>query len=162
MTDWAVEVGTKAEYEDAEGVRLEQDIVDAGVSAAVGVRVSSMYWLSESSSRADVELLADRLLTDPVLQECRVNDYMVRSGSASPGWVVEVRLKPGVTDAVGDSVVKGARDLGVTTLADAATGRRVYLTGDLDESSALRIAERLLMNDVIQTCDVRRMATDPV
>lgn len=160
MTDWAVEVGTKREYVDAEGVRLAHDIADLGVVGEVRVRVSSVYWLSESLSRADVDLLAERLLTDPVLQECRVNGYLVRPSSASPDWVVEVRLKPGVTDAVGESVVKGARDLGIKAVERAATGRRVYLSGNLDESVARRIAERLLMNAVIQTCELRSMASD--
>ena len=66
------------------------------------------------------------------------------------GWVVEVALRPGVTDAVAASLLGGARVLGVGGLAWAATGQRYLLHGTLSEAEVHRIARSLLANEVIQ------------
>ena len=157
MSDWAIEVGTKPTYVDVEGARLSEDVADLGVAVGVPARVSSMYWLSASLPKSDVELLATRLLTDSVLQDYALDDLLCPAVGDAWTWVAEVRLKMGVTDAVGESVIKGARDLGVESLDRVATGSRIYLGGGLDEASARRVCERLLVNDVIQIYELRRV-----
>lgn len=157
MSEWAIEVGTKPTFIDVEGARLSEDVADLGVARGVPAHISRMYWLSASLPKSDVELLATRLLTDSVLQDYALDELLCPAFHGEWTWVAEVRLKMGVTDAVGESVIKGARDLGVTGMDHAATGTRVYLGGGLDEASARRICERLLVNDVIQTYELRRV-----
>ena len=58
---------------------------------------------------------------------------------------------------MGDNVIKGARVVGIEGIARAATGQKVYLLGDIERDAAERIANRVLINDVIQTCELRRV-----
>ncbi|MAF13145.1 hypothetical protein CMK11_22050, partial [Candidatus Poribacteria bacterium] len=71
------------------------------------------------------------------------------------GWIAEAHFKPGVTDSVGESVIRGAAVIGIEGVARAATGQKVYLLADIDRDAAERIANRVLINDVIQTCELR-------
>ena len=159
MNAYAVEVTTREDVTDAEGRRLAADIADLGIEAPVRARVSRMYWLRGSIGREEVEALARRLLADAVSETWAVDDDALRPEAGESGWIAEIRLKPGVMDAVGDSVLKGARDLGVTSLESAATGSKVYLFGDLSRDEAERVCERVLVNDVIQTYALRPIAS---
>ncbi len=82
--------------------------------------------------------------------------------SAVTDWRIEVTLLPGVTDSVAESLLEGARMIGLLKgLEQAATGRRYTLTGALDEKTAERIAARLLANEVIQTYTLNQPASPP-
>ena len=62
-----------------------------------------------------------------------------------------MQFKPGVTDAVGDSTVKGITDLGIAGVTAVRTGHKYWFTGTLNAETLETIAQRLLMNEVIQT-----------
>lgn len=156
MTSWCVEVATKDDLVDAEGNGVAHDIADIGIATPVQVRTSRLYWLEGDLDASSVEALATRLLTDPVAQEYALTGDLRGGVDTATVWVAEVRLKPGVTDAVGASVLKGARDIGIRGLADVATGRKYYLIGDLSEPEARSVCERLLVNEVIQSYLLRR------
>ena len=76
--------------------------------------------------------------------------------SDSSVWTIEVWLKPGVTDAVGDSVLKGLHDMGVPDVQTAQTGQKYRIHGDLDQPKLEMIAQQLLANDVIQIFEIWR------
>ena len=68
-----------------------------------------------------------------------------------PGaWSVQATLLPGVTDSVAESLLAGARLIGVTQLEQAATGQRYALHGARSEATVDRIAGSLLANGVIR------------
>jgi len=149
-------VGAKEGLLDAEGQAIAHDIADIGISTPVRVRSSYLYWIEGVLDRAGAESLATRLLADPVAQEYSLSGDLRRIETGTTTWIVEVFLKPGVTDVVADSVLKGARDIGIRGLTRAATGRKYYLTGDLSEAQVRSICERLLLNAVIQSYRLRR------
>lgn len=153
MNVWCIEVGTKTSLVDAEGHRIAHDIRDLGISTPVQVRTSFLYWLEGDLNRSSAESLGKRLLADPIAQEFALNEDLHRP--STDHWIVEVRLKPGVTDAVGASVLKGARDIGIPGLKSVATGRKYYLIGELSESQARSLCERLLVNEVIHSYRLR-------
>lgn len=72
-------------------------------------------------------------------------------------WVVEVAYKPGVTDAVGDSVKKGINDLGIKKISKIATVQKYIIEGDLNFKEIERICRDLLANSVIQTYKFKRI-----
>ena len=49
-------------------------------------------------------------------------------------WEVEVWYKAGVTDAVGDSVMKGIKDLGVGGVTSVKTGQVYIIEGKTDKN----------------------------
>lgn len=150
MSDWVVEVSTKSHLPDVEGEGISHDIADTGFETPVRVRVAHLYWLEGDLDASGVQLLATRLLTDAVSQE-----YRFSGDAAETGWAAEIHLKAGVTDAVGESVLKGARDLGIHGLRRVATGNKVYFLTPLTREDVARLCERLLVNDVVQTYQLR-------
>ena len=70
-------------------------------------------------------------------------------------WIVEVRFKPGVTDAVGESVIKGINDLGISGISAAQTGQEYRICGRLHRRTIEIISRSLLANEVIQTFTIK-------
>ncbi len=154
MPSWSVEVAYKPEFRDVEADRVVREAHGLGIDGSLTARVSQMYWVEGDLTEDDARRLAGGLFADPVSQVYALEGDAVDVAGAE-GWVAEAHFKPGVTDSVGESAVKGARVIGVEGITRAATGRKVYMFGDLDEAAAEQIATRILINDVIQTCDLR-------
>ena len=103
--------------------------------------------------------MCSELLADPVIQDYtyqRFGDCSASSTSETGVWTVEVRFKPGVTDAVGESVVKGIHDLGINGVCAARTGQKYWIFGNLDLNTIETISRSLLANEVIQAFDIEK------
>ena len=153
---WKIEVSYKPETPDAIGQGLLQDIADLGLAGVESVHAVQLYWIEGNINSHAIERISAELLADPVTQ----NYAYSRSDNQSPRqtdgsvWTIEVRLKPGVTDAVGDSVLKGLRDMGVPDVQTAQTGQKYRIHGALDQAKLEVIAQQLLANDVIQIFEI--------
>lgn len=148
MKNWKVEVYYKPEVPDAVGQGILEDIADLGISSVDSVRTATLYWLEGTLDSPTVDRICAELLADPITQAYT----FAAQNETSQDWTLEVQFKPGVTDAVGDSTVKGIKDLGITGVNVVRTGHKYWLTGALNTELLDTIAHRLLMNDVIQTC----------
>jgi phosphoribosylformylglycinamidine (FGAM) synthase PurS component len=153
---WKIEVSYKPKTPDAIGHGLLQDIADLGLSGVESVRTAQVYWFFGELDAAAIELICEELLADPVTQKYVYSqvDASDRLPAVADASIIEVRLKPGVTDAVGDSVLKGVKDLGVSGVRSAQTGQKYWIRGTLNRSQLETIAQRLLANEVIQTFQV--------
>src|SRR2546425_9165892 len=69
--------------------------------------------------------------------------------------VVDVFYHSGVTDTLAESVLAGAKMLGLTGLEHVETGRRYFLDSRLSEADVRAIVEALLYNPVIQQYTLR-------
>lgn len=146
---WYIEISNRPGVVDAVGDGICGDIADLGISGVGGVRFVRLYLLCGALSEADAQNAATRLLADPVTQDYRVGpDGRLRAKSGQ--WGIEVWLRPGVTDATGETTLKGIRDLGLLGIAHAATGRGYVLSGDIAPETVNAICRRLLANDVIE------------
>ena len=142
-----IDILLKKTFRDRHGEHVRQDIADTGMATPPAVRSVPVYRLEGSLSEEDVEKVASRLLADPVTET-----YRVRTEASVPGkgeHVVEVWLKPGVTDTVADSVVKAVDDLGISVPIKVKTGH-AYFFATCDKGAVRRIAERLLANPIVQ------------
>jgi len=156
---WKIEVRCKPTMHDATGLGISEDIMDLGISGVNSVRTAEVYWINGRLEIQEIEHICSKLLADTVTQ-----DYVYASSensvrpfpSQTGAWIIEVRFKPGVTDAVGDSVIKGVHDLGIWGVQAAHTGKKYWLQGDLTLSALESIAQRLLANEVIQTFEIRK------
>ena len=147
MKNWKVEVSYKPEVPDTIGKGILEDIADLGISDVNAVRTATVYWIEGTLDAQAIDRIGAELLADPITQV-----YSFRPEThAGTDWTLEVQFKPGVTDAVGDSAVKGITDLGITGVTGVRTGHKYWLTGNLNAQQLETIARRLLMNDVIQT-----------
>ena len=144
---WKIEVAYKPTATDAMGEGIKKDIEDLRISGVDSVKTVHLYIIDGDLSEPDVQSICENLLTDRITQ---VYSYKGSSDDAG-AWVVEVTYKHGVTDTVGDSAVKGIKDLGVSGVKSARTGQKYVIKGSLSEGDIEVICKRLLANDVIQS-----------
>ncbi|MDE0086419.1 MAG: phosphoribosylformylglycinamidine synthase subunit PurS [Candidatus Poribacteria bacterium] len=147
MNNWKVEVFYKPEVPDTIGQGILEDLADLGISGVDSVKTATVYWIEGSLDSQTIERIGSELLADPITQLfiSNANNEKIKD------WTVEVQFKPGVTDAVSDSTVKGIKDLGIEGVETVRTGQKFWLSGTLSAEIIESIAQRLLMNDVIQT-----------
>jgi phosphoribosylformylglycinamidine synthase II len=142
-----VEVSVKPSLPDPRGEALKADIRDLGIGTVRQIRVSDVYLLEGTLSQKELETICRQLLADPVVQ-----DYSIGEAPPTPqdAHAIEVAYNPGVMDPVEESVSKGIRDLGVTTVTSVKTAKRYYLSGRLSAGDIELISAKLLVNSVIQ------------
>ncbi len=150
---WRIAVVNRPAVVDAVGEGLRGDILDLGIDDVERVRHVRLYAIHGALSDCEVDQITTGLLTDPVTQEhLRTNSEALPVESGE--WGVEVWFRVGVTDAVGETTLKGGRDLGITGIDSVDTGRGYILSGPLARPQLDTICRRLLANDVIEryTC----------
>ena len=148
---YRIEVGYKKNILDALGESVNKDIHDLGLKIVTKVKSVQIYKVDADLNFAQVDELCRRLLIDPITQEYLINQPAEPEVSR-PHIVVEVWLKKGVTDAVGDTVITGARDLNIRgTINSVHTGTKYVLYGPkLTPPQAESIARKLLANAIVQ------------
>ena len=151
---------------DARTSGLLHDIAALGIAGVHAVRIDNLYFLSGELDGAAMEQICQSLLCDPVVetytwQALDGDGSMVVAKPPMGSWVVEVALRPGVTDSVAESLVRAAQVAGISGLRQAATGRRYELVGNLEASQVERIARSLLANTVIQTYTINAPIAPP-
>ncbi|MFC1932945.1 phosphoribosylformylglycinamidine synthase subunit PurL [Chloroflexota bacterium] len=141
-----VEVSMKDGFRDSRGEALEKDIHDLGITTVKQVRVSDIYLLEGNLDKTEVRRICKELLADPVVEEYSYNEVPPPQGS----HIIEVAYNPGVMDPVEESVRKGIRDLGITTVESVRTAKRYLLWGELSDEAFQSICDKLLVNSIIQ------------
>lgn len=113
-----------------------------------------IYFIEGQIEQHDLERLAKELLSDPITQTVRWGRILIpqieKSMPEDGSWVVEVALRPGVTDPVATQIIRAAQVLGLRGMKQASTGLRFVLRGEaLCESDLHLLARRLLANPTI-------------
>ncbi len=147
MNNWKVEVSYKPDVPDAIGLGILQDVLDLGINGVESVRTAAIYWIEGMLDEIAIHRIGNELLADPITQQYSINQVQ----TSEKQWTIEVQYKPGVTDAVGDSTVKGIKDLGISEVSSVRTGKKFCIAGELNTAKIENISKRLLMNDVIQS-----------
>ena len=121
------------------------------------ITVQDLYFIEGQLSQEKCRQLALKLLIDPVTQSASWIEPPASQTDLGPDTVmIEVALRPGVTDPVAEQIVRAARELGFDGVHRAATGLRFLLR--FDSSSEIRssvstsvtgLAKQLLANPVI-------------
>ena len=145
-----IEVRLKAHLPDPAGRGLVKDIQDLGIQSVEDVRVVDIYWLEANLAPEKVELIASQLLADSVTQEYWYGQVEKPDDRSLGYQVVEVAYNAGVTDPVKDSVMKAIKDLGVPNVRAVATAKRYLVKGNISPDELDTIANRLLVNPIIQ------------
>jgi len=119
--------------------------------------VHDLYFIEGQLSQEDLQQLALKLLKDTVTQSASWTELPSALTSIAPDTVIlEVALRPGVTDPVAEQLVRAAQELGLQGVQRAATGQRFALQFDVSvpSSDSIRlsasISAALLVNNIIQ------------
>jgi len=147
---YKIEVVDKPGIFDAVGAGVAKDIFDLGISSVKEVRFIQVYALEGNLAEGQVLSICQELLTDKVAQDYKILPGQGARGLASNQHIVEVAYNPGVMDPVEASVLKGIRDLGITTVESVKTVKKYIIFGKLSSSQLKTISEKLLYNKLIQ------------
>jgi phosphoribosylformylglycinamidine synthase len=143
---YRIEVSVKEGFADPRSEGLQKDILDLGIKTIRRVRVSSIYLLEGKLDDKELLAICRELLTDPI-----VENYFHEESTAPEGArLVEVAYNPGVMDPVEDSVKRGIRDLGITTITAVRTAKKYLLWGDFSDDTLKSICDKLLVNSIVQ------------
>ena len=114
------------------------------------IECQDLYFTESQLSQEGLQQLALKLLSDPVTQTVSWDGLPASSLKPTPDSVIlEVSLRPGVTDPVAEQLVRAAHELGLDSVHRAATGQRFIIEGMTVKETEL-LAKQLLANNVIQ------------
>lgn len=136
---------TQHSGDDPRAARLLNDAHALGFTGLTGFDCHDLYFIEGHISENDQQRLMTELFSDPVAQICHT------SGHDSHEQLIEIALRPGVTDPVAEQIVRGAQLLGITGVQRATSGQRIVLQSaqPLSKSELHALATRLLANPVI-------------
>lgn len=133
-----------------EGDPLGQDVKHEvkrtlGIQAVEDVQTAKVYRLQGVSDDEAVSL-AQKLLTDPVSEQFTVDETV---GFDTP-HIVEVAYKPGVMNPGVASILKAAKDLGISPEAADASREYAFFGADLTPDQVDSAVGRLLVNKTVE------------
>lgn len=138
---------------DPRSVGLLADARALGFTALARIECQDLFFIEGQLSPDECQQLALSLLTDPLTQSAEWERLPAAPSTPEPASVmVEVALRPGVTDPVADEIVRAAHQLGLVGVRRASTGFRYLLFFDPSaspESVSRSVIHRLLANPVI-------------
>ena len=154
-----IEVSTKPGGRDSRGEKLARQIARGGMDGVTRVSVSDLYFVEGDADPSELDRLVNTLLVDDILEQARIGAAVVAPNTSSQ--TIEVTLLPGVTDSAAESLRAGAEIIGIGGLHQIAVGQRYCLAGRLDAAAAKVIAERLIINTVVQTYTINAAIAAP-
>ena len=118
-----------------------------GFAKLTGLEYQELYFVQGELSEPEKKRLINELFSDPVVQSGHWQDQNI----TAKNQVVEIALRPGVTDPVAEQIVRGAHLLGIKGVTRAATGQRFVIKSNqpLPEAELHILVKRLLANPVI-------------
>lgn len=134
-------------YPDPRSAGFLADAQALGFHQLQRLECQDLYFLEGQLSQEELQQLALKLLSDPVVQKAEYGILQVPTPVNA--LTVEVTYRPGVTDPAAQEILRAAQQLGFHALRRAATGLRFALQG-LDPAQAQRLTAQLLANSVIQ------------
>jgi len=112
---------------DPRSVAYLADVHALGFHQLQKIECQDLYFIEGQLSQEDLQKLALKLLADPVTQAATWAEISKQVDTEADATVIEVALRPGVTDPVAHEIVRAAHELGIDGVHRAATGRRFNL-----------------------------------
>jgi phosphoribosylformylglycinamidine (FGAM) synthase PurS component len=152
---YLIEVVGKRGVRDTGATDVETQLKHLGIRARCKVATSKLYRLIGQLSSDERARVGRDLLADPIVEEAHDGGWKPKetlTGRQQPkakSVVVDIWFKQGVTDAVGESVLKGLHDMNLEEIQDVRTGTRYRFIGLKDRRAAEKLALAALMNPLI-------------
>ncbi len=141
--------------QDPRSTGFLHDAHTLGLTSITRITCSDLYFVEGDLSAGGLAELAGQLLYDPVTQGIGWEQFTDRAekpgADSADTHVIEVTLRPGVTDPVAGQIMRAAGVLGIPGVRAVSTGQRFFVEGDhLTEEDLHQLAARLLCNPIIQ------------
>ncbi len=121
-----------------------------GFSDLSCIKISDLYFIEGQLSAGEMSTVGPQSFNGPITQTVSWDEVPAPLTPPEPDSVIlEVSLRPGVTDPVAEQIVRAAHELGLDGIHRAATGSRFLLEG-LKVEQVEKLAKALLANSVIQ------------
>jgi len=121
-----------------------------GIHGLTACRIARLYFLADHPGTESIQRLCAFLLTDPVTETAEWTETDLAVGARDESThIIEVALRPGVTDVTARELARGMVELGLPT-CDVATATRYEVRGDLRKADLHLLARKLLCNDTIE------------
>ncbi|MCK4629092.1 MAG: phosphoribosylformylglycinamidine synthase subunit PurS, partial [Sedimentisphaerales bacterium] len=143
-----IEVFNKPEYPDVHGDEVRADIKQLGIRTVEAVQSMRVFLVEGEFDGEQLDRIGSELLVDPVTERYQPGRSGAPVGLAQ-ATLIEVHLKPGVTDPVAASAMMAIADMGMIALS-IRTARKYIVLGTLNEKQKQLIAQRVLANDCIE------------
>lgn len=148
--NWTIGITYNSEEVDSIGMNRKSDMNDLGIPAEQ-VKTMHVYFIEGEISEEEIETACQELLSDSITQNYKYSNSknsicLVEDKDA---WVVEVKNKQGVTDAVGESTREGLLVLGID-VKHVQTAFAYIIKGTLTEEHLKQTCEKTLANSLIQ------------
>lgn len=148
-----IEVGLKPGIKDALGEKIKRRIQNDLHIAVDMVRIIDVFIIDIRLSAAELAAVAAGPFSDPIIQHYAINHPLATGFD----WLIEVGLRPGVTDNVGRTALEA---LSLMLNRMPAPDEKVYsarqylLQGTIDRIAVEKIARDLLANELIQRYEI--------
>lgn len=130
---------------------LLTQIQNMGIKSKACPKIIDLYFITGKLALEEVQTIAATLISDPITDSCQViHQEIERSECTNSGHIVEVALRPGVTDNIAQQLIGAASRLNIVGIQAISTGQRYELPIDLSPAEIQSIAAYLLANDTIQ------------
>ncbi|MEW6274283.1 MAG: phosphoribosylformylglycinamidine synthase subunit PurL [Bacillota bacterium] len=151
-----VRVINRPEVPDPVGEEILYEIKQAlGIRSIQKIRTAKVYRF-EGIGENEAHLLAQKLLAEDVFQLYTLNAPAIKEARA----VIEVAYKPGVMNPEAASLLKAARDLGLSSLLAADSSREYGFYGDgIGPEEIQTVINRLLVNPTVEQVVAEKPAT---
>jgi len=144
-----IEVALKPDLLDAEASLLKKRAYNYFGIKIIDARVINLLTIESDFSQKELEVIKDRIFTNPVTQISSLAPLPVDFD-----YLIWVGFRPGVKDNQGSTAVEAIEDLFKTNFKSdhgVYTSKRYCLKGDsLSRRQAEKIAKELLANDIVQ------------
>ncbi len=150
---WQIEIYPADGQPDRDGRRVAADAADLGIHQNLQVRASRGYLLQGPLDAAQVQLLADELLADRVVERTKIapvgdTAWHAPSDNGVAVRQVHVLLKPGVMDPVAQSTLQAIGDYKLAV--EAVRTYRKYSFANASDDVIRLVCSKILANDSIE------------
>ena len=138
------------------GDRLAAEARALGLRKIRAVRRSALYFVRATIAPKELCLLGRSLFSDPLVEDCEWE--ACGAEKKEEGRLIEIALRPGVTDPVAEEAMRAAAELGIKGIEAIGTGESFEIEGDdISRADLELLARRLLVNPVIHRYAIGRI-----
>jgi phosphoribosylformylglycinamidine synthase II len=156
-----VEVTKKLDAARADGAALTVRFNALTRANATAIWSTRVFFLEDVSGPDALERICSELLCDDVIETAQILVPSDREQAKHIHEYIEVSPLAGVTDSVGETLLKRSLQLPEVSVLRCATATRYHVVGDFERSDLVRFARQQLANEVVDQWSINQPLQAP-